>query len=225
MKRIKTKRRKKILYLGYKESKLLVEQGLLNTNYHAGKQRLLPREGKLKKIPKPKRTQVIAVASLDNECGCTYITQALANYIRNNVSNNIRLIDNSGMNNNGHLLYQKIKELINSNINYSYIVIDMGNIRGRSEEEITEYKRANIKIMVSNVEDYYLRRLAAYIKEDKKASVKHAYIFNLVPKEQKRRVSKLMEAYEHYCLPIINKDNLSYEAQRIFTDILRRNRR
>lgn len=229
MKKFKIKKKNKFLYQGYKESKMLSEQGLSIKNNEQYNTKGIPQDkrvNRLKKIRRSKVTQIIAVACLDNECGCTYISQALANYIKARVNSKILMVDKAGKNdipNNQGVAFQVI-DFINLNNNYKYVVTDMGNLKKKSDSEKLEYKRANIKIMISNLEDDYLRQLAAYIKEDKKFSMKCAYIFNLVPQDKKRKVHKLMEAYEHYCLSIIDKDNLSYDAMKVFNNILSRKR-
>lgn len=184
------------------------------------------RSKKLKKIRSFKETQTIAVASLDNECGCTYIAQALANYIKTNISSKILLVDKAGK--NSTINYPRLSSQFNQygyqNNDYKYVIIDMGNLKEKSDSEKLEYKKASVKIMISNVEDDYLRHLAAFIKEDKKSSMKYTFLFNLVPQDKKRKVHRLMEAYEHYCISIIDKDNLCYDAMKIFNDILKQRR-
>ncbi|MDF2904943.1 MAG: hypothetical protein K0R34_264 [Herbinix sp.] len=217
MKKYRLRKKNKFLYQGYKESKMT----------HDAKG--IPRDSrvkKLKRIRSSKITQTIVVACLDNECGCTYITQALANYIKAKVNNKILIIDKAsenGTNNSQRIAYQ-LDQYGSQNQDYKYVISDMGNLKERSDSEKLAYKKASIKIMISNTEDDYLKRLAAFVKEDKKSSMKSTYIFNLVPQDKKKKVHRLMEAYEHYCLPIIDKDNLSYEAMKIFNDILSRKR-
>lgn len=229
MKKFRIRKKNKFLYQGYKESKILSEQGLSIKNNAQYNTRGIPqdkRAKRLKKIRRSKVTQIIAVACLDNECGCTYISQALANYIKARVNSKILIVDKAGTNgipNNQGIAFQ-MADFINLNNDYKYVIVDMGNLKNKSDLEKLEYKRAIIKIMISNLEEDYLRRLAAYIKEDKKSSMKCTYIFNLVPQDKKRKVHKLMEAYEHYCLPIIDKDNLSYDAMKVFNNILSRKR-
>jgi hypothetical protein len=229
MKKFRVKKKNKFLYQGYKESKMLSENGFKdksNLRYSPKGAIQDKRDKKLTKIPIPKTTQIIAVACLDNECGCSYITQALANYIRTKVNNSICIVDASEKGNKNYKQMVAIKsvDICNLHSDYKYILVDMGNLKERSDTEKLEYKRANIKIMISNLEDYYLRQLAAYIKEDKKSAMKCSYVFNLVPQEQKRKVHTLMEAYEHYSLPVIDKDNLGYDTKKIFNNILLRRR-
>lgn len=223
MKKLKIKKKKKILYLGYKEYKLLSEQGILKNDKNHYNHGVLARrrEKNLSRIPKLKKVQLIAVASLDNECGCSFISQALANYISGKANGSVGIIDiTKEMKNNSNTSMLTSKELIEKYHNYHYIIIDLGNLSHRSDSDKVLYKDANIKVMISIMEDYYLRQLAAFIRGDKRQAVKNIYLFNLVPQEKKKKIQKLMEGYKHYCLPIINKDKLSYDAQKIFHSIL-----
>lgn len=76
--------------------------------------------------------------------------------------------------------------------------------------------------MVSKLEDDYLRKIAACIREDKKSVKKWIFLFNYVAPDLKKKVSELMEDYEHYCLSLFNKDNLDNKTRKIFKSIVKR---
>lgn len=223
--KIKAKK-KKILYQAYLEKQ---KQNNINEKKSADQKidnEKKERKQRKEKITDHKTTLTIAIASLDNKCGCSYITQALASYIKDDINSSVCVIDfkrKDTEKNNSIFFYGNV-DICNLYDNYKYIIIDIGNINNCSEDEINEFKRSNIKIMISKPDDTYFRRIAAKIKEDKEAVKKWAFMFNLVDEDLVGLVEERMIGYEFYNIPLINKDRLKDNVKRIFFKIIKNKR-
>lgn len=224
--KIKKKRKRKILYEGFKEKIIQKEQEELRKKEPLKlNNNVINTKAKHKNLTTNlNMTLTIGVASLDEKCGCTYITQSIAKYIKKEINSSVCIIDLPGKNLNTQddiLIYNSV-DICNKYDDFKYIVIDVGNLNKCTEEERNEFKRSNIKIMVSKLEDNYLKQIAACIREDKKAVKKWIFLFNYVAPDLKKAVGELMEDYEYYCLNLFNKDNLDDKTRKIFKAIVKR---
>lgn len=166
-------------------------------------------------------TYTIAVGSLEEKCGCTYIVQALAKYIQNSLNATVCIVSNIRCDSDD-IPYSNMVDILNMYDKYKYIIYDLGNLKECTEEEKAEFKRANKKLLMAKLEDNYLRQLADMIREDKKSVKKWTFLFNYVSPDMYKRVNNLMEDYEHYCLKIFNKDNPDKDTCKIFKSILKK---
>lgn len=250
IKNFKVKKKRQLLYKSYKE-KLQNEENEVKERFlkeehdlkekkkevipksNEPKEKRIPREKKVKvikeaKLPVLDVTITIAIASLNNKCGCSYVTQAIAKYIKTKINSSVCIVDLQEKNNentSNNIFTFKSVDICNLYDKYKYIILDVGNLNTISDEEKNEFRRSNIKIIVSKLEEDCLRQIAELIREDKKSVKKWAFLFNYVAISLQRKVDELMENYEYYCLPLFDNDKLDDSTSKIFSSILKNKKR
>jgi hypothetical protein len=164
----------------------------------------------------------VAIAALDDKCGCTYITKALYKYIHSEKNRSVCIIDFAGLNNeynSGFEVYSLV-DICNLYDDFDYILLDVGNLYSINENEKGEFKRANKKIIVSKFDDYYLRKIYNEIKQDKDSVLKWEFVFNQIAPGEVGKVKALMENYKHYCLPNFYITSIDKTTKKIFKNII-----
>lgn len=229
----KVKKRKKQLYEGFKENKLKNEEAITEKKSPVvEKKKVIIKDNqsvdkvknKSKKILKQSVPLTISIAALESKCGCTLIAQAMGNYIKQNISDSVCIVtmeksmsQDEEINGVSCFKYVDICGLYDK---YKFIIIDIGSLKERTDIEKSEFKRANIKVLVSKLEDNYLRQIAALIREDKDMVKNWTFLFNLIDGKQAKEVGMLMEDYDYYCLPLVNKEDIKKEVKEVFYSIL-----
>lgn len=222
MKLIKLKKNRKILLQAFKEKKRLELHEQQNISIKKTNDVANTKRNKVKSHV-VSNTITIAVASLDQNCGCTYITHGLANYIKKYIDDSVCVVDIPGKNvipPTNHIFIFHSVEISKLYEHFNFIVVDVGNLKKCKESELGEFRRATIKVMVSKYEEDYLEQIADKIREDKNNVMKWKFLFNYVPKNLINKVADLMEDYEFYCLPLFNKDNPDRITCNIFETVI-----
>lgn len=222
--------KKRILYEGYKESVIKKEQQEKPDKKTVENIEKISKEKKIKRnsktIPDLEVTLTIAVSSLENKCGCTYIAQAIAKYIKKEINSNVCMVNIGGKSviNQEDLLFFKSVDICNLYDKFKYIIIDVGNLNDRTESEKSEFKRANIKIMIAKNDEDYLKKIVTYIRQDNDYVKRWAFIFNQVAPKMAKKIDALMEDYEHYCMPLFYQENIDEPIKDIFYELLKKKR-
>lgn len=239
------KKKTKRLYQGYlqsleekaakedEEKKILLEQALKETSFVTdGISTRNPKvkEEKIKKEKPEKKSQsevnvtlTVAVVGLDYNCGCSYIVDAIAYYIKNELNRSVCIVNLSGRNADYKSNIALYFTVDNCNLydKYKYVIFDIGNINENRVEKMKEFKRSNKKVVLAKNEKGSFNQIYNFIEEDKKAVKKWVFLFNYVAEGLQKQVFDLMEDYECYCLKLFNNQNQDKESKSIIQSIIK----
>lgn len=162
----------------------------------------------------------ISLVSLVEGGGCSHLSEVILRYIKIKTNENICIISNSNFD-------EDINRYSYSNQNYDlyseykYIIYDFGNMDKLDSQQLNELWRSEIKIMVSSINDNFIDKLEEFIEKEEKShkGVKWKFLFNLVPENKIEKVDELMEDYEYYCLPSLDKKDIDKNTMKIFDRI------
>lgn len=185
---------------------ILYEKFKLNQSLSIKKNDILaekhsPNVLKVKKIRKYIEDRIpiaIIVSSLDSNSGCSFISNKFADYLKS-LNYSVLLFNKDNFNPDG------LKEC-------NFYILDIGKYKDVSKALEVIISQAHIKVMVCLSSDIYLKELSQFIKTYIN-SKQWKYFFNFVPKKENKKISYMMEDYEHYILPVLNLDNYDGEKE------------
>lgn len=200
--------RKKSNLILYEKFKLSQSLSVKENNILAEKHS--PNVLKVKKIRKYIEDRIpiaIIVGSLCSNSGCSFISNKFADYLKS-LNYNVLLFNKDNYSPDG------LREC-------NFYIIDIGKYSDITNAFEVIVSQAHINIMVCLSSDIYLKELSQFIKSYIN-SKQWKYLFNLVPKKENKKISYMMEDYEHYILPEFNVDKYfgEKELQYCFKSIL-----
>lgn len=167
----------------------------------------------------------IAIFSFANGTGCTHMANAFALYVKNR-KKKVCIVDfNKAIKTEEErfgVTVHSMSQIDDLYDMYDYIILDIG-VRAEEKMVFPEIKRAGLKIVMANLDELYLEKLASGIRKNRETGSNYwKYVFNHIPKSKVKKVDALMEDYEHYCLPevLFDVENPSMEAIEIMEHLI-----
>lgn len=210
---------KKILYEKFKNSQIS------ETSLKEEPDKKADKEEK-KHRTNPNQTTTIAICSMTGHMGSSYISLAIALYIKAKLKKKVCIVDTKIASNlkEGEekgipiLPFSKLYGLYDK---YNYIILDCSDRNTISLDCQNEVKRADKKILISLIDDNNLSQLADFIRNEENIS-KWKFIFNHVPENKKNMVYDLMEDYECYCFSTFDIGKLDKESNKTMKQLMKR---
>lgn len=169
----------------------------------------------------------VAVVELTHGVGSTYVSAGIANYLFEKSMGEVMLIHELKDEFLEEIILADIKRdtyPINMDEAYSScdcLVQDFGVYKELDANKKMALSLASTKIVICNADDDYMRLLAEFTRERPDAD-RFYYLFNRVPKEWERKVGRVMDDYEAYCLPLFFAKVPGTDMKQILRKIFRR---
>ena len=169
----------------------------------------------------------VAVVELTHGAGSTYVSAAIANYLYNRGMGETMLVhDIKDEYLEEILMAQVVRDNFPINMAEIYsacdcLIQDFGVYKELDSNKKMALSMASTKIVVCNADDDYMRLLADFTRERTDAD-RFYYLFNRVPREWERKVGRVMDEYEAYCLPMFFARTPGTDMTQIFRRIFRR---
>lgn len=171
--------------------------------------------------------ETIFITGLKHGCGCSHTGLSFAKYISGAYSENICVCHKKGtydLEDEEIAEYTKDYDYGSVFSNNRFIIYDCGILGDLNEEQLSELKRSNIKIMVCNGDEKYLGNLSKFIRSLGNLSAEWIFAFNLVTSRDKElMIRKIMEGYKICFIPLHDRDNPSRKVSKIWDSVLKRN--
>ena len=216
----KKESRKKILYQKFKNSQGIVrDEGKEKSKKRIDKKRYSSAD----KVHNLDHTFTIALCSIDGSIGSSYISSAIAYYIKYKMKKTVCIVDVKNimqLTDEFDISIYPFKMLPELFDKYQYIILDCNQQKKLSREVLNEVRRANKKIMISLPDEKYEPLLADFIRNEKKIN-KWIFLFNLVPKSKKTYIYDLMEDYIYYCLESFDYCKPDKETDKVIKEIIK----
>lgn len=165
-------------------------------------------------------TEVIFVTGLRHGCGATHFSVMLSNFLATKGS--VCLITDI----QGEVEYRLEKSVyltdslddVKQYAGRQYVVMDCGNLDELTEAELTEFERANRKVIMCWANEDYLAELARVVEDAEDADSWH-FVFNNVAGNRIHDVSRIMSSYTSYYLPVFECDSPDKTTKKIAKNI------
>lgn len=158
-------------------------------------------------------TATCFVTGLKHGCGNTHFSAAAANYLHNRracsclVTEHADCMGKALADGVGVQPRTAVYEKICSE--YETVIFDAGVYGELGGKDLSERVRADYKVMMCCADEWYMRKLAEFIAKAGEAEADTwIYVFGIIPDASVGRISRLMECYRTFCLPLFEAADL-----------------